>query len=125
MMEKLYQARKATVKALLQAGVPLLAGTDLGFAFVYPGDLGKELELLVDAGLSPAQALRTATLNPAIFLNKEMGLGVIAEGKLADIAILDGNPLEHIGNVKFVNTVIFNGKIYSKQDFSGALSKFN
>ena len=123
-MEKLYQARMTGVKALQEAGIRMLAGTDLGFPQVYPGDLPKELEHLVDAGVSPAQALRVATLNPAVFLGLEKDLGTIEPGKLADIVILDGNPIEKIQNLAFVHAVVFNGRLLRKPALDAALARF-
>ena len=90
------------------AGIKFLAGTDnefRGFA------LHDELQLLNDAGLSPLTTLQTATLNPAKFLGREDSLGTIAENKIADLVLLEKNPLEDINNTRSINSVIFNGKI--------------
>src|SRR5262249_49521048 len=82
---KIFGWRMSGVKTLYNAGVPILAGTDLGFPYVYPGDLAKELELFVQAGLPALDALRTATLNPARYLNMEKDLGSVEAGKTADL----------------------------------------
>jgi tetratricopeptide (TPR) repeat protein len=90
------------------AGIKFLAGTDnefRGFA------LHDELQLLNEAGLSPLKTLQTATLNPAIFLGRKDSMGTINENKIADLVLLDKNPLENIENTRSINTVIFNGKI--------------
>ena len=90
------------------AGIRFLAGTDnefRGFA------LHDELQLLNEAGLSPLRALQTATLNPAIFLGREDSMGTINENKIADLVILNSNPLDNIQNTRSINTVIYNGKI--------------
>ncbi|MEX2528053.1 MAG: amidohydrolase family protein [Gemmatimonadota bacterium] len=95
-----------------EAGVQLLAGSDAGpfNAFVYPGfGLHSELEALVGAGLSPADALRTATTNAAAFM-KDPGSGQVAAGFRGDLVLLAGNPLEEIGNVRGVETVILRGR---------------
>jgi imidazolonepropionase-like amidohydrolase len=73
--------------------------------------LQDELALLVQAGLSPAEALRTATLNPARFLGREADMGTIARGKIADLVLLDGNPLADIHNTTRINAVVSNGRL--------------
>ena len=83
------------VRHLFQAGVPLIAGTDtFGFTGIAPGiSLQKELQILREAGLSPYDVLKTATVNPAVFLNKDHEFGQIVVGQQADLVLLDGNPL--------------------------------
>jgi imidazolonepropionase-like amidohydrolase len=79
-------------------GVPLLAGTDAGALYTYPGSsLDDELAQLVRAGLTPAAALRAATLGPAEFLGAADSMGTVATGKVADLVLLDGDPraMEH------------------------------
>jgi tetratricopeptide (TPR) repeat protein len=66
---------------------------------------------LNEAGLSPLKTLQTATLNPAIFLGRKDSMGTINENKIADLILLDKNPLENIENTRSINTVIYNGKI--------------
>jgi hypothetical protein len=92
--------RIAGVTTLYKAGVPLLAGTDLGFAYVYPGDLAQELELFVQAGLVGLDALRTATINPARYSNMDKDLGSMEPGKIADLVLLDDNPIEDFHGVR-------------------------
>ena len=94
------------IRALVGVGAPLMAGTDtppLGFA------LHRELEELVGAGLSPYQALEAATVNPAVFLARGPGAGMVVEGSPADLVLLDGNPLEDIGNTRRIAGVIRRG----------------
>jgi imidazolonepropionase-like amidohydrolase len=108
--------------ALQRAGVLLLAGTDLGIPYVYPGiGLHEEMELLVRAGLTPLQALQAATINPARFLKKEQQTGSIDKGKLADLVLLNSNPLENIANTKDINTVFFKGKIFDRKRIDAIL----
>ncbi len=108
-------ADTAMVSALHRAGVPLLAGTDLGNSLVVPGySLHKELELLVGAGLTPLEALRTATLNPARFLEATDSLGTVAPGKLADLVLLDANPLEDIRNTMRIAAVVLAGRLFDR-----------
>jgi hypothetical protein len=98
---------------LRDAGVKLLAGTDMPQAFVYPGfSLHDELELLVRAGLTPLEALRTATYNPAEFLGALDSLGTVAKGKLADLVLLEANPLSDIRNTRRIAVVIANGRVF-------------
>jgi imidazolonepropionase-like amidohydrolase len=104
------EAGMATVRAFHDAGVPLLAGTDVGNPLLVPGySLHRELELLVASGLTPLDALRTATLNPARFLEATDSLGTIASGKLADLVLLDANPLVEIRNTQRIAGVVLNG----------------
>jgi imidazolonepropionase-like amidohydrolase len=97
---------------LHKAGVPLLAGTDAPEPFVPPGSsLHLELELLVESGLSPGAALRSATLENARALGKEKELGSIEAGKLADMVLLDANPLDDIRNTRRIARVIKGGRV--------------
>jgi imidazolonepropionase-like amidohydrolase len=112
------------VPQLQAAGVLVLAGSDSGAfnSFTYPGaSLLGELEMLVQAGLTPAQALRAATINGARFMGVEGQAGTIAVGKNADLVLLEQNPLARIQNVRQINTVISRGKSYSRQDLASML----
>lgn len=97
-----------------EAGVRIIAGTDgPGMGRLLPGfGLQRELELLVEAGLSPLQALRAATSTAAEALGKEDRLGTLEPGKLADLVVLDADPLTEIQNVKKVRTVVQGGKLF-------------
>jgi hypothetical protein len=96
-------------------GVLILAGTDVNNPFCVPGfGLQQELINLHNAGLTNLQVLQTATLNPAKFLYKEKELGTVTTGKLADLLILDENPLSDIRNTQKINAVILNGHYISK-----------
>ena len=99
------------VNAMHRAGIPFLAGTDTPpGVYVFPGfSLHEELQRFVAAGFTPMEALQTATLNPAKFLGMEDRLGSIEKGKLADLVLLDGNPLEDIRNTQKIEAVIVNG----------------
>jgi imidazolonepropionase-like amidohydrolase len=109
---KMRSQRKLEIAGLMhRMGVRLLAGTDAPTPYVFPGvSLHEELELLVQAGLSPLEALQTATVNPAKFLGKEQEIGTIEKGKLADLVLLDANPLENINNTRRINAVVVNGR---------------
>ncbi|MBI4138464.1 MAG: amidohydrolase family protein [Candidatus Wildermuthbacteria bacterium] len=88
----------------------ILAGSDTPNPFVIPGvSLFEELELLVDSGLQPHQALEAATYNAALFLDALSDLGTIQEGKIANLALLGKNPLKNISHIRSIEGVILNG----------------
>lgn len=100
------------VPRMRDAGVTILAGSDAGpfNSYTYPGfALHAELEALVEAGLTPAEALRAATVAPADFMGAGDSLGRVAEGYLADLVLLEASPLEDIGNTRSVAAVILRG----------------
>src|SRR2546423_2747877 len=93
-----------------KAGVTLMTGTDLDHRLVGPGSsLHDELEIFVEAGLTPMQALQAATRNPARFVG--IDAGTIEPGKLADMVLLDTNPLDDIRNTRRIHAVVVNGRI--------------
>ncbi len=101
---------KNTTGILYRAGVTLLAGTDSPEPYCPPGfALHDELVLLVESGLPPAAALKCATLNNARALNQAKNLGSIEVGKIADMVILNANPLSDIRNTRTINRVIHRG----------------
>lgn len=108
------------VRKLHKAGAPILAGTDApaGFDLVPGASLPHELEWLVAAGLTPLEALQTATINPAIFLGRTRDVGTVAVGKLADLVILSRNPLAEIGNTRSVVAVVADGRYFSPTDLT-------
>ena len=79
--------------------------------------------MLVQAGLTPVQALQAATLNPARFLGREKDLGTVATGKLADLVLLDANPLDDISNTRKIAAVIYGGTVYQRAELDGMLRK--
>ena len=104
-----------TTKRLHDAGVRVLPGSDFPNPVMIPGaSLHEELVLLVRAGLTPAEALRSATQNPAIYLGMTDSLGTIATGKSADLVLLDANPLADIRNVSRVHSVWRGGRYLSR-----------
>lgn len=123
-MNWLLKARMNMILPLKDAGIPLLAGTDTGFPFVLPGfGLHEELKYLVAAGLSPLEALRTATINPATFLRKQDKLGSVEKGKLADLVILNGDPTGNIQSLQSIEAVIVNGKLFDRSALDVELKK--
>jgi imidazolonepropionase-like amidohydrolase len=107
-----YRREVAIVGLLFRAGVPILAGTDELNPYCLPGfSLHDELARLVDAGLTPLAALQAATLNPARFLHATDSLGTVETGKVADLVLLDGDPLADIRNVSRIAAVVVNGRL--------------
>jgi imidazolonepropionase-like amidohydrolase len=120
--ERHRQARQHVVGMMRRAGVPIMAGTDLGNPYLYPGfSLHDELRLLVECGLSPLEALRAATLTPARFLAMDDSLGTIEPGKLADFVLLDADPLADIGNVTRIRAVVLNGRVLPRSELDDLL----
>ncbi len=110
------------VSAMHRAGVPMMAGTDTGDDYVLPGfALHDELALLVRAGMSPLEAIQSATLNPARFLGLEATQGTIQKGKLADLVLLTANPLTDIQNTQKIEAVILKGRLLTHHDLSNLL----
>ncbi len=99
-----------------EKGVKFIAGTDFPNPYVFPGfSLHDELSLLVKGGMPALDALRSATINPAIFMNKKADFGSVEAGKMASLVLLNKNPLENIENTKTIETVIVRGKIYTRK----------
>jgi imidazolonepropionase-like amidohydrolase len=108
----LFDGDLALVRRMHRSGVRVLAGTDTPAPFVVPGaSLHDELVLLVEAGLTPAEALRAATLNAAMCLGWEKDLGAVEPGKLADLVLLSRDPLADIRNTRSVEVVIVGGRV--------------
>jgi imidazolonepropionase-like amidohydrolase len=103
------------VDAMRADGVRFMAGTDGPDPYVFPGfSLHDELGWLVKSGFTPLQALQAATLNPAEFLDKTDRYGVAEVGRVADLILLDANPLEDIGNTRKIFGVVLGGKYYAR-----------
>ena len=116
---RMLRKRLEIVGMFHRLGVPLLAGTDAPVPFVYPGlSLHDELGWLVRAGLTPAEALRTATWNAARFLGRTDDFGSVTAGKLADLVLLDANPLRDIANTRTVRAVVLDGELFDQAAIS-------
>lgn len=113
-LRKLLHARELEVLRLLhRRGVKFLAGTDLANPFIFAGaSLHDELGLLVSIGMTPLQALQSATIEPARFLGVADSLGSVGAGRVADLVLLSANPLTEIGNVAKIEVVIANGRVF-------------
>ncbi|RLJ79475.1 imidazolonepropionase-like amidohydrolase [Pedobacter alluvionis] len=121
--EKMVEFNMRLVKAFKEAGVPIVAGTDAGNPGVVWGfSLHDEIELLVKAGLSPEEALVSATRLPAIWLGIEDKIGTVEVGKYADLVLLDANPLQDIRNTRKIAGVFLNGKWIDKKIMDSMLS---
>jgi imidazolonepropionase-like amidohydrolase len=111
------------IGALHRGGVEFMAGTDTAPGiYVMPGfSLHDELANFVEAGFSPMEALATATSNPAKFLGRS-DMGVIAAGKIADLVLLDRNPLEDIGNTRTLRAIVADGRYYDREHIDRLLA---
>lgn len=114
-LKKVFEKNLAIVGVMGRAGVGLLAGTDTPVPCCFPGfSLHDELALFVQAGLSPMEALRTATYNPAKFFGELDSMGTIEQGKIADLVLLDADPLQNIRNTQRIAAVVVGGNIHQK-----------
>jgi hypothetical protein len=111
------------VSRMNQAGVTLLAGTDIAGPRIPGFSLQDELSTLVSAGLSPIEALRTATLNPARVLHRTDDFGSVDVGKIADLVLVDGDPTQSIGNVSRISAVILKGRLFRRADLDQLLQQ--
>jgi hypothetical protein len=118
-----FQKELDLVGAMQRAGVKILAGTDTPNAYVIAGfSLHDELALLVSAGLTPMEALQSATLRPAEFFGELKSSGTIAKGKSANLILLDANPLDDIKNTTRIRAVVQNGRYLSRKELDGMLA---
>ncbi len=115
---------KQLVNLMYRAGVPILAGTDAMNSQCYPGfGIHDELALLVDAGLPPLAALQAATRNAAQFMGQLDRRGTIEAGKVADLVLLDKNPLVDVHNTRAIHAVVLKGKLFSRSALDALLAK--
>ena len=103
-----YRAMLRMTKRMYDAGIPILAGTDSTAGIM----LHRELELEVEAGITPARALQIATINAARLLREDRDLGSVTQGKRADLVLVDGDPVEHVSDVRRCRLVIKAGTMY-------------
>jgi hypothetical protein len=117
----LFNKQLEVVTAMKQAGVQLLAGTDM---VLYPGfSLHEELRLLVRAGLTPMEALQAATRSPAEYFGMLESLGTVQKGKLADLVLLNADPLQDISNTRKIEAVVVSGTIVTQPDIKTMLAR--
>ena len=112
------------LNALHQAGVPVMAGSDGPDPFVFPGfSLHDELNNLVRAGFTPAEALQAATLQPAAFMGKLDRYGVVEANHAADLVLLEANPLDDIQNTRRIAGVVLAGAYHSREELNKLLAE--
>jgi imidazolonepropionase-like amidohydrolase len=124
-LEADFQVEKKLLPVMQSAGVRLLAGSDSGAKnfFTFPGwTLHHELVLMVEDGLTPMQALQTATRNTAEFRGEIAGSGTVEVGKRADLLLLTANPLEDIRNTEKIDAVVLRGKLLRRADLDQLLA---
>ena len=123
--EAAYQSNLVDVHRMRELGVNILAGTDAGSVLVYPGfALHEELRRLVeDAKLTPRHALWSATIGPARFARLDDKLGALSAGKIADVVLLDADPLSDIRNTRRIFAVVQGGRIFSRADLDALLAE--
>jgi hypothetical protein len=120
---ELMQKSVEVVGLMHASGVQILAGTDTGAPYVFPGSaLHDELALLVQAGLTPMRALQAATKSPAEFLGKIKTQGTVESGKFADLLLLDANPLDDIRNTEKIRAVVLRGKLLDRSYLDALLT---
>src|SRR6202521_1546458 len=121
--KKFVQMELDMTLAMFRAGVPFMAGTDTAAGVhIFPGfSLHQELVLFQRAGLTPMQALQTATLNPAKFMGRTADMGTVEKGKLADLVLLDANPLEDIANTQKIRGVVLAGRYLDRTELDRML----
>ena len=121
--KRLFQKELDLVAVMHRAGIPLMTGTDLGIPYTFAGfSLHDELGLFVQAGLTPMEALQAATRNPAVFLDELSSQGTIERRKIANLVLLDANPLEDIRNTERISAVVLNGKYLPKGELQKMLA---
>lgn len=112
----------STTQKMNEHGINLMAGTDCPIFYLIPGhSLHNELVLLVEAGLTPQEALATATIQPAKYFGIDGELGLVKENYMADLVLLDKNPLDDIANTRTIEGVIRNGKWHPIDSLIGRL----
>jgi imidazolonepropionase-like amidohydrolase len=122
-LKRTYKHALRLVTAMRRAGVPFLAGTDVTNPYCFPGfSLHDELALFVqESKFTPMEALQSATRDPAKFLGMEKELGTVEKGKLADLLLLEANPLDNITNTRKIAAVVVNGRLLTKAELQKML----
>ena len=122
-MKRTFAQLREVVGQMIRSGVTLMTGTDLAATRVPGFPLHDELALLVEAGATPVQALAAATWTPAKVVGKSDELGTIEIGKLADLVLLDANPIEDIRNTRKIFAVVLDGKFLDRRDLDALLEE--
>ena len=120
---RVFQKQLEVVGMMKRAGVDFIAGTDTANPYVFPGfSLHDELALLVQAGFTPMAALQAATRDPARYLGRLDSVGTIEKGKIADLVLLDANPLAEIGNTRKISAVVVGGTLINRPELDKMLA---
>jgi hypothetical protein len=120
--QRVAELNRGMLQALHKAGAGILLGTDAAQAYHLSGfSVHEELTLLVEAGLSPYEALAAGTQNAAIALGRENEFGLVVEGQRADLVLLNANPLENVANANERSGVMLRGHWYSNEDLQSML----
>jgi imidazolonepropionase-like amidohydrolase len=116
-LARLAEARRLEIVGIMKrGGVQFVVGTDAGGAWRIPGrSLHEGLAEMTKAGLTPMEALQAATSSSARLLGRDKDMGTVQVGKVADLVMLDANPLERIENTRTVNTVVANGRLLDRK----------
>jgi imidazolonepropionase-like amidohydrolase len=120
-LQRMFPGLTKVVERMSRDGVLLLAGTDIAGPRIPGFSVHDELSMLVKAGLTPFQALQTATLNPAAAIHRTKDFGTLEPGRFADIVLLDANPLENIDNTQRIAAVVARGRLFRRQDLDDLL----
>jgi imidazolonepropionase-like amidohydrolase len=122
-MQQAYPVQQQTVSMMIGRGVKMMTGSDAGGIWVIPGfSLHQEFHELAAAGLTPLQILQAATLNGAQFAGRQATMGSVAEGKEADLVLLDANPIASAANLDLIAAVVLNGKYLSRDKLAAMKS---
>ncbi|MGY6523082.1 MAG: amidohydrolase family protein [Mongoliitalea sp.] len=117
------QEKENYIKMLISSEAKILAGTDYIIPYIYPGfSLQEELQIFVRLGMTPLQALQTATINPAQFMLNDK-IGEVKVGKYANLVLLNSNPLDDIHNTQDIFAVVLRGKHLNRSHLDGMLDK--
>jgi imidazolonepropionase-like amidohydrolase len=112
------------VKGMNETGIPLMVGTDLMVPGIIPGyAVHEEMRIWQEAGIPPADILRSATIVPVQFMDLDDRLGSITEGKTASMILVHGNPLEDISNAQQIESVFLRGQYFSREDLDRMLEE--
>jgi Amidohydrolase family len=114
------------LRKVWDAGIPVVMGTDAGnIGTLHGPSVFREMQIMTQAGLTPLQVLRSATANGAKAMGLESDLGTLAPGKLADLVILDADPLADVTNLSKIHRVIKDGKVFAPEELMASLKRGN
>ncbi len=125
LFRQVFASHVRNVQEMREAGVRIMAGSDVAVIGVYPGvTLIEELELFVDSiSMSPGEALAAATREPAEFLGLADSVGTIETGKVADLLLVDADPLADVGNLRRVRAVVRAGRLFDRAALDALLAE--